>query len=63
MSTGDNFYKSLLDTLQDGVYFVDQDRKITYWSRGAERISGYNSSEVVGMSCKNNFLTHINEEG
>jgi diguanylate cyclase (GGDEF)-like protein/PAS domain S-box-containing protein len=63
MTKGDHFYRDLLDTLYDGVYFVDRDRRITYWNKGAERISGYESSAVVGMRCADNLLVHINEEG
>ena len=57
------FYKNLLDSLHDGVYFVDRDRRITYWNSGAERISGYESSEVVGRRCSDDLLMHIDKEG
>lgn len=63
MSTADNFYQNILDSLYDGVYFVDRDRKITYWNRGAERISGYESSEVVGRCCADNLLMHVDDKG
>lgn len=33
------FYKRLLDRLNDGVYFVDRDRRITYWNQGAARLT------------------------
>ena len=52
------FYKKLLDNLYDGVYFVDKDRKITYWNKGAERITGYAADEVVGKHCFDNILMH-----
>lgn len=58
-----NFYKSVLDNLYDGVYFVDRDRRITYWNKGAERISGYAAEEVTGRSCRDGLLNHVNEEG
>ncbi len=45
----------LLDSLFDGVYFVDANRCITYWNNGAERITGYSKSEVVGRCCANNI--------
>jgi diguanylate cyclase (GGDEF)-like protein/PAS domain S-box-containing protein len=57
------FYKNLVDNLHDGVYFVDRDRIITYWNKGAERITGYKSSQVVGRSCSDNILNHVNTEG
>jgi diguanylate cyclase (GGDEF)-like protein/PAS domain S-box-containing protein len=57
------FYKKLLDSLQDGIYFVDPDRRITYWNKGAERISGYSASDMVGSRCRDNLLMHIDEHG
>jgi diguanylate cyclase (GGDEF)-like protein/PAS domain S-box-containing protein len=38
-------------------------RRITYWNKGAEKISGYESSEAVGRSCSENLLVHIDDEG
>lgn len=58
-----DLYKDILDTLFDGVYLVDRQRRISYWNRGAERISGFSSDEVVGRSCADNILMHINAEG
>lgn len=63
MSDEPNFYKSLLDNIADGVYFVDLERSITYWNRGAERITGYKAEEVIGKSCMDNLLNHVNAEG
>jgi len=59
----DEFYRTLLDNLHDGVYFVDQDRRISYWNKGAERITGYASSEVVGRHCWDNVLLHADKDG
>jgi len=63
MNSTDEFYKNLLDNLYDGVYFVDKNRTITYWNRGAERITGYMSDEVMGRCCADNILKHIDEKG
>ncbi len=59
----DNTYKNILDNLYDGVYFVDQERKITYWNKGAERITGYLSEYVVNSFCYDNILNHVTEHG
>lgn len=59
----DAFYKHLLDNLSDGVYFVDRERRITYWNRGAERITGYGAHEVVGHYCWQNILQHVTGNG
>jgi diguanylate cyclase (GGDEF)-like protein/PAS domain S-box-containing protein len=58
-----DFYKSLLDNLYDGIYFVDTDRRITYWNRGAERITGYKAEQVLGHFCRDNILNHCSENG
>ncbi|MDA8137496.1 MAG: PAS domain-containing protein [Desulfobacteraceae bacterium] len=33
-------YEKLLANIRDGIYFTDLDRRITYWNKGAERITG-----------------------
>ncbi len=63
MRADENRYKDILDNLYDGVYFVDRQRRITYWNRGAERISGYKASQVLGKRCLDNFLNHVSEYG
>ncbi len=59
----DLFYRRILDDISDGVYFLDTNRSITYWSRGAERITGYPSGQVLGSSCRDNILMHVDESG
>ena len=58
-----SFYKRLIDNLHDGVYFVDRNRIITYWNRGAEQLTGYADTDAVGKRCSDNFLGHVNEQG
>lgn len=59
----EEFYRELLDHISDGIYFVGSDRKITFWNKSAERITGYSSSEVYGKSCTDNILRYIDESG
>lgn len=58
-----SFYKTMLDYLYDGVYFVDKDRKIIYWNASAEILTGYSSNDIVGCYCYNNRLNHVNSKG
>lgn len=58
-----HFYQSLLDNLYDGVYFMDRDRRILYWNKGAQRITGFSAEEVVGTCCWDNILMHTDGEG
>ncbi len=57
------FFRDLLENLHDGVYFVDPARRITYWNKGAERISGYGAGEVTGSFCFDNLLQHVDDAG
>jgi diguanylate cyclase (GGDEF)-like protein/PAS domain S-box-containing protein len=56
-------YERMLDGLYDAVYFVDSTRKITYWNKSAEHLTGYTASEATGHHCFSNFLEHVSEDG
>lgn len=57
------FYKDVLEHIKDGVYVLDKNRLITYWNNAAEEISDFKSDEVVGKSCSNNILRHVDYQG
>jgi len=48
-------FGSLLDNLTDGVMAHDLDRRIYFFNKAAERITGYSSKEVVGKDCHEVF--------
>ncbi|MCS6883530.1 MAG: sensor domain-containing diguanylate cyclase [Oscillochloridaceae bacterium] len=56
-------YKAWLDNLFDAVYVVDKDRRIVYWNKAAEEVTGYSESEVVGTKCSDNILCHVDLAG
>lgn len=59
----DRLFRTLLDNLNEGVYFTDLHRRIQYWNKGAERISGFTSEEVMGRCCADNILMHTDLDG
>ena len=63
MNEDQDFFKDIIDNMYDGVYFVDRDRVITYWNKGAERISGYSASQTLGHACRDNLLNHVTANG
>ena len=63
MNTQEALYLNIIDNLKDGVYFVDLERRIRFWSKAAERITGYTQTEMLGTSCQQTLLNHIDEEG
>lgn len=38
----------VIENVTDGMYFVDRDRLITFWSRGAAKLTGYSASDMLG---------------
>ena len=63
MLSGSEFYRTLLDNLYDGVYFVNPDRTIVYWNEAAERMTGFVKSELINKHCYDNFLMHVDDKG
>ena len=59
----EDLYREIVENMHDGIYFVDRERLITYWNKGAERITGYSAEEVVGKSCADNILVHVDAIG
>jgi diguanylate cyclase (GGDEF)-like protein/PAS domain S-box-containing protein len=56
-------YKVLIDTIYDGFYFTDSDRRIMFWNKSAERITGFIAEEVLGHRCSDNILIHVDGKG
>jgi len=57
------FLQTVLDDVSDGVYFLDTERRILFWNRGAERLTGFSREEVLGRHCSDNILNHVDEAG
>ena len=65
MNTGvlDESLRGILDAVSDGVYVTNGEREIVFWSKGAERITGYSSDEVLNKHCFDNVLVHTDISG
>ncbi len=46
-------FERIVENLHDGLYFVDQNRIITYWNKAAELISGF------AKRCRLQFLLEL----
>ena len=55
--------KLVLDSLADGVYVTDRERRIVIWNTAAERLTGWSASEIIGSSCYDDILVHEDSEG
>lgn len=55
--------KDVLGNLFDGAYTVSRNRRITYWNKAAEEITGYAAAEVMGTHCYDGKLQHVDDKG
>lgn len=63
MVLNDALFRTLMDNISDGVYLLNTERRIQYWNRSAERITGYAAEEVLGKCCADDILVHVDEDG
>jgi PAS domain S-box-containing protein len=49
----------ILDSIADGVFTVDQDKRITSFNRAAEEITGFTREEAIGRRCSEVFNASI----
>ncbi len=54
---------AILNALPDGAYITDVERNILFWNMASERITGWKKAEVVGHSCNDNILVHVDKDG
>jgi diguanylate cyclase (GGDEF)-like protein/PAS domain S-box-containing protein len=58
-----DIYQEILNQMHEGVYYCSKDRKITFWNKAAEKITGYTKGDMLDSYCYNNYLQHIDESG
>lgn len=54
--------ETVLDHLDEGVYFTDMNMNILYWNKTAEAITGYTSDEASIQQCCQ-IISHTDENG
>jgi diguanylate cyclase (GGDEF)-like protein/PAS domain S-box-containing protein len=55
--------RSILESLPAGLCVIDIQKRIVYWSDGAERIIGHLRHDVIGHFCVSEALLHCNQPG
>jgi len=54
---------AVLNSLPDGAYITDKNRRIIFWNDAAERITGWSFDDVRGRCCRDNILIHVDKDG
>ncbi|MFH0921338.1 MAG: sigma 54-interacting transcriptional regulator [Fibrobacterota bacterium] len=55
-------YETILDSIADGVFTVDNDWNVTSFNKAAERITGVRKNDALGKKCWEVFHAEICEE-
>jgi diguanylate cyclase (GGDEF)-like protein/PAS domain S-box-containing protein len=55
--------RGILESLPSGLCVVDMQKKIVFWSNGAERITGHLRHDVLGHSCVSETILHCDQPG
>ena len=58
MAVKKDIYKKIVTNLHDGLFFIDQDKIITFWNNAAEKITGFPKEEVLGKKFSDCFISH-----
>lgn len=53
----------VLDHLYDAVWLLNNERQITHWNDGAEKLTGYSADEMLGADCREKKLVHLSKDG
>lgn len=53
---------TILESISDGVFTIDRDKRITSFNRAAEAITGFKSAEAIGQYCFDVFRASICEK-
>src|SRR5574341_1803617 len=53
------YFPLVLDVVDQGIFTVDPEGRISSFNKAAEAITGYTESEVVGRECSSVFRTDL----
>ncbi|TAN41920.1 MAG: GAF domain-containing protein [Nitrospirae bacterium] len=56
-------HSQVLQNIPDGVCFINSDRKVEFWNKGAEVMTGFSAGEMQGQPCSSGLLRHEDENG
>ncbi len=56
-------YRNLIENLYEGLFYVDKNRRIKFWSKGAGKITGYSKYEAINNIYSEDFLDPTDADG
>lgn len=59
----DDFIYHLLEYTADGCALLDPDKKIVFWNKAAEELTGFKKEEMLGKSCQSEPPLYTDQSG
>lgn len=56
-------FLQMIDVIKEGALLLDPDRKVIFWNKAAERLTGFRKEDVMGSAWSDNILVHEDEKG
>jgi diguanylate cyclase (GGDEF)-like protein/PAS domain S-box-containing protein len=57
------FSDALLNEVQDGICCVDREKRVVFWNKAAEKLSGFGAAETLGRNCARDLALYADAEG
>jgi len=57
------FVDLVLNQIQDGVACLSQGRKIVFWNKSAEQMTGFEGAEILGQPCFEDLSLFVDRDG
>jgi phosphoserine phosphatase RsbU/P len=55
--------RTIMESMDSGICVTDRELRIVYWNEAAERITQWQSKDIVGYGCFHGVLCHTDKEG
>lgn len=59
----ETLYLNMLNTISEGVCYINAERRICFWNHAAETITGYRAEELVDKLCNQRNWVHVDVSG
>lgn len=59
----ENYQHIILNSIADGVFTIDNEKRITSFNKAAEKITGISAKEAIGRPCYEVFRANVCESG
>ncbi|GAB1428624.1 GGDEF domain-containing protein [Aminivibrio sp.] len=56
-------FLQMIDVIKETALLLNPDRKVIFWNKAAERLTGFRKEDMIGSLWRDNILVHEDKEG